>query len=189
MENKKNIRKNKIAIKEMKELKGEKNKEKNTPEIKLKKNLEINDEEGLNLSYDKSDLETQFPQLMHELSVKKKTLKIEGVDDGIEQEHREIEEQPKEPYCEDLKNPGAIDFLRRCTETEDALNILDFLLEQKELSSTDYHRIKNRIKKEGGFKELLLEYGGLKTSGYYERKFPRKKILTESELLNNKNLD
>ena len=177
MENKKNIRKNKIVIKEMEE----KEEEKNTPEIKLKKNLEINDEEGLNLSYEKSDLETQFPQLMHELSVKKKTLKIEGVHGDIE-EHTEIEEHPKEPYCEDLRNPGAIDFLRRCTETEDALSILNFLLEQNKLSSTDYHRIKNRIKKVGGLKELILEYGGLKKPGYYERKFPRKKNLTDGEL-------
>ncbi|HUW90699.1 MAG TPA: DUF2095 family protein [Candidatus Nanopelagicaceae bacterium] len=181
MENKKNIRKNNKANKEMKG-KEEKDKEKNTLKIQLKKNLEINDEEGLKISYNKSDLETQFPQLMHELSVKKKTLKIEGVDDDIEQEQEEIEEHPKEPYCEDLENPGAIDFLRRCTETEDALKILDFLLEQNKLSSMDYHRIKNRIKEEGGLKELLLECGGLKTPGYYEKKFPRKKNLTDGEL-------
>ena len=169
--------------------KEEKNREKNTLEIKLKKNLEIKDKDGLNISYNKIDLEAQFPQLMHELSVKKKTIKIEGVDNDTELEQVEIEEDPKEPYYEELKKPGAIDFLRRCTDTEDALKILDFLLEQKELSSQDYHRIKNRIKKEGGLKELLLEYGGLKTPGYYERKFPRKKNLTDGELLNNKNLD
>jgi len=162
--------------------KEEENKVKNTLEIKLKKNLKINDEEGLNLSYDKSDLEAQFPQLMHELSVKKKTLKIEGVGDYIEPEQAEIEEHPKEPSYEDLKNPGAIDFLRRCTETKDALKILDFLLEQNKLSPTDYHRIKNRLKEEGGLKELILEYGGLKTPGYYERKFHRKKNLTDGEL-------
>ena len=181
MENKKNIRKNKKVNKEMKG-KEEKNKEKNTLEIKLKKNLEINNEEGLKVTYNKSDLKAQFPQLMHELSVKKKTLKIEGVDDDIEQEQTEIEEHPKEPYCENLKNLGAIDFLRRCTETEDALKILDFLLERNELSPMDYHRIKNRIKEEGGLKELILEYGGLKTPGYYERKFLRKKNLTDGEL-------
>ncbi len=181
MENKKNIRKNKIANKEMKE-KEEENKAKNTLETKLKKNLEINNEEGLNLSYDKSDLEAQFPQLMHELFIKKKTLKIEGVGDDIEPELAVIEELPKESYCEDLKNPEAIDFLRRCTETKDALKILDFLLEQNKLSPIDYHRIKNRLKEEGGLKELILEYGGLKTPGYYERKFLRKKNLTDGEL-------
>lgn len=181
MENKKNIRKNHKAYKEMKG-KEEKNKMKNTLEIKLKKNLKINDEEGLKLSYNKSDLEAQFPQIMHELSVKEKTLKIEGVNYDIEQEQAEIKEQPKEPFCEDLKNPEAIDFLRRCTETKDALKILDFLLEQRELSPIDYHRIKTRIKEEGGLKELHLKFGGLKTPGYYERKFPRKKNLTEGEL-------
>ncbi|MHA1486077.1 MAG: DUF2095 family protein [Promethearchaeota archaeon] len=160
----------------------EKEEEKNTIEFNLKKNLEINDEEGLNISYDKTELEAKFPQLMHELSVKKKTLKIEGVDNNIEHGQAEIETHPKEPYYEELKNPGAIDFLRRCTETEDALKILDFLLERNELNPLDYHRIKNRIKQEGGLKELLLEYGGLKTPGYYERKFNRKKNLTDGEL-------
>ena len=159
-----------------------KEEEKTPLKINLKKNLEINDEEGLNLLYRKSDLEAQFPQLMHELSVKKKTLKIEGVNDDIEQEQAEIVEPPKEAYCEDLKNPGVIDFLRRCTETVDALNILDFLLERKKLSLTDHHRIKIRIKEEGGLEELLLEYGGIKTPGYYERKFPRNKNLTDDEL-------
>ena len=162
--------------------KEEKNKEKSTLEDELKKNLEINDKEGLNISYDKIDLEAQFPQLMHELSVKKQTLKIEGIGDDIEPEQAEIEEHPKEPYCEDLKNPGAIDFLRRCTKTEETFKMLDFLLKQNELNPLDYHRIKNRIKKEGGLKELLLEYGGLKTPGYYERKFHRKKNLTDGEL-------
>jgi hypothetical protein len=38
------------------------------------------------------------------------------------------------------------------------------------------------MEEEGGLKKLLLEYGGFKTPGYYERKFPRKKNITESEL-------
>ena len=84
--------------------KEEKNQEKNPLKINLKKNLEINDEEGLNLLYSKSDLEAQFPQLMHELSVKKKTLKIEGVDNNIEHGQAGIETHPKEPYYEELKN-------------------------------------------------------------------------------------
>ena len=181
MENKINIRKNRKAIREMKG-KEEENKEKNNLENKLKKNLEINDEEGLKLSYDQSDLKAQFPQLMHELSIKKKSFKIEGVEYNLEEEQAEIKEHPNEPHCEDFNNPKAIDFLRRCTKTEDALKILDFLLERKELNPLDYHRIKNRLKEDGGLKEFLLEYGGLKAPGYYERKFPRKKNLTDDEL-------
>jgi len=162
--------------------KEENTKEKYALEKKLKKNVEIKDEEGLNLSYNREDLETQFPQLMHELSGKKKTLKIEGANDKVEQVQAKVGEHLKEPYCENFKNPGVIDFLRRCTETEDALSILEFLLEQNKILPIEYHRLKNRIEEEGGLKKLLLEYGGLKTPGYYERKFPRKKNITESEL-------
>ena len=160
--------------------KEEEGKEKNILEDKLKKNHEIIDEEGLKISYNKSDLEAQFPQLMHELSERKKILKIEGVDYDNQQEQAEIKELQKETYCEDLKNPGMIDFIRRCTEPEEAIKILDFLLEQKKLSSVEYHRLKNRVKEEGGLKELILEYGGLKTPGYYEKKFRMKKNLTDS---------
>jgi hypothetical protein len=162
--------------------KEEKDEEKNILEDNLKKNHEITNEEGLKISYIKSDLEAQFPQLMHELLEKKKALKIEGVDYDNEQEKIGIIKHPKEPYCEDLKNPGIIDFIRRCKVPEDALKILDFLLEQKEINRFDYHRLKNRIKEESGLKELILEYGGFKKPGYYERKFPRKKNLTDGEL-------
>ena len=162
--------------------KEEDNKEKNTLENKLKKTLEIKDEKGLTISYNKTDLETQLPELMHELSVKKKTLKIEGTDGIIGQDQTKIEGHPKEAYCENVNNPGVIDFLRRCTENEDALAILDFLLEQRKLNPTEYHRLKDQIKEEGGLKELLLEHGGLKTPGYYERKFLRKKNLTDNKL-------
>ena len=72
---------------------------------------------------------------------------------------------------------------------EDALDILNFLLRRDQLNPSDYHKIKNRIKEEGGLEKFLHEFGGLKTSGYYERKFPRNKNLTNDDLIKNKNLD
>ncbi len=148
----------------------------------LKKNLIVTDEDGLKIAYDKMELKRQFPQLMRELSEKKKSLKIKGVDYEIEQAKEELKASQDTNYCEDLLNPGAIDFIRRCTDKEDALEILDYLIERNELTVQDYNALKNRIKEEGGLEKLITECGGLKTPGYYERKFPRK-----INILNNKN--
>ena len=148
----------------------------------LKKNLEVTDEDGLKIAYDTEELEHQLPQLMHELSEKKKSLKIKGVDYEAEQVKEKPDVSQETNFREDPLNPDAIDFIRRCTEKEDALAILDYLLERNELDIQDYNTLKNRIKAEGGLEKLIVECGGLKKPGYYERKFPRK-------ILNNENFD
>ncbi|MBY9010867.1 MAG: DUF2095 family protein [Candidatus Lokiarchaeota archaeon] len=154
-----------------------------------KKNFDITDEDGLKIAYDTEELGNKFPQLMRELSEKKKSLKIKGVDYDIEQ----VKDKPKvcqdTKYCEDLHNPGAIDFIRRCKKNEDALEILDYLLEKDELDIQDYNTLKNRIKEKGGLEKLLAEGGGLKTPGYYERKFPRKINILNNDQNENENLD
>ena len=158
-------------------------------ETELKKNLDVTDEDGLKIAYDKEELERQFPQLMHELSEKKKSLKIEGIDYEIEQEKLELKESQDTKYYEDLLNPDAIGFIRRCTEKEDALAILDYLLERNEVDLQDYNVLISQIEKEGGLEKLIADCGGLKTPGYYERKFPRKISILERDESKNENLD
>ncbi len=99
-------------------------------EKELKKNLDVTDEDGLKIAYDTEELERQFPQLMVELSEKKKSLKIEGVNYEIEQTKKELKVNQDINYYEDLLNPNTIDFIRRCTKKEDALEILDYLLKE-----------------------------------------------------------
>ncbi len=158
-------------------------------ETELKKNLDVTDEDGLKIAYDKEELESQFPQLMRELSEKKKSLKIEGVDYEIEQAKEEPKVSQDTNFCEELLDPGAIDFIRRCTEKEDALKILDYLLKRNELNIQDYNALKNRIKEEGGLEKIIDEFGGLKKLGYYERKFPRKINILNMDQSKNENLD
>jgi len=158
-------------------------------ETELKKNLDVTDEDGLKIAYDKEELESQFPQLMCELSEKKKSLKIEGVDYEIEQAKEEPKVSQDTNFCEELLDPGAIDFIRRCTEKEDALEILDYLLKRNELNIQDYNALKNRIKEEGGLEKIIDEFGGLKKLGYYERKFPRKINILNNDQSKNENLD
>jgi len=158
-------------------------------ERELKKNLDVTDEDGLKIAYDAEELERQFPQLMRELSEKKKSLKIEAVDYEIEQAKEELKVTPDNNYYEDLLNPSTIDFIRRCTKKEDALAILDYLLKRNELSLQDYSALKDKIQEEDGLEKLISECGGLKTPGYYERKFQRKINITNNDQSENENLD
>ena len=158
-------------------------------EKELKKNLDVTDEDGLKIAYDTEELERQFPQLMVELSEKKKSLKIEAVDYEIEQAKEKLKVKQETNYYEDLLNPNTIDFIRRCTEKEDALAILDYLLKGNELNLQDYNALKDKIQDEGGLEKLISECGGLKTPGYYERKFPRKINITNNDQNKNENLD
>ncbi len=171
---------------------GEKGKEEKEIEKGLKnleKNIDVINENGLKMSYDKTELEHKFPRLMRELSEKSKSLKIKTVDYEFER----CDEGPNlvqvNDYCEDLRDLGAIDFIRRCKENEEAFAILDYLLERKELALQEYNVLKNRIKEEGGLQKLVNECGGLKAPGYYEKKYHRTKILTDNDLNKSKNLD
>jgi len=158
-------------------------------ETNLKKKLEVIDEDGLKIAYDKDDLERQFPQLMRELSNNKNSLKIKGIDYEIEQSEEKNKVVQTSNYCEDIFNPGAIDFIRRCKNREEALEILDYLLGRRKLNIQDYNSLKNRIKEDGGLEKFIAECGGLKTSGYYERKFPRKINLLNIDESKSENLD
>ena len=158
-------------------------------ETDLKKNLNVTDEDGLKIVYNTDELDRHFPELMRELSDKKKSLKIQGVDYKIEPSKNESMDVQGSNYTEDLLNPGAIDFIRRCKNKEDALEILDYLLTRNELKIQDYNVLRNQIEEEDGLKKLVTECGGLKTPGYYERKFPRKLKSLNTDQSKDSNLD
>lgn len=136
----------------------------------------IIDSEGLQISYEKNELEKQFPNLMSEISNKKSSVKINSVNLNIEPNSGNNALNETQDYHEDLKNPGPIDFIRRCGNKNEAIEILDFLHKRNEITQETYKKLKNQIEKKDGLKKLIEEYGGFKTPGYYERKFYDKKI-------------
>lgn len=100
-----------------------------------------------------------FPNLLTEIKGKRKSVKIDSV------------KEYDNTFPRELVNPGAIDFIRRCTSEEEALNILDYLLKRKEISTKKYESLKEEICQENGLQKLINRHGGLKRPGYYERKF------------------
>lgn len=138
------------------------------------KKVEIEDSNGLKISYDKDELSNQFPHLIEEISTKKKSLKIESINMDIEPEKEKTPKKNNNLYLNELYNPGVVDFLRRCTNKEDAIEILEYLISRKEILLEDYTKYKKIISQEGGLKQLINELGGLKRPGYYMRKYYKK---------------
>jgi hypothetical protein len=146
---------------------------------KIVNNSEINQENGLNISYAKEDLEKHFPNLTSEIIQKKKQISIDAI--RIE---KESEENQFEDYKEDLTNPGVFDFIRRCNNLNDASAILEYLLKRKEISNELYNLIKTELSQEDGLSNLINKIGGYKEAGYYQKKY-YKNYLTSNDLDSN----
>ncbi|MFX0058766.1 MAG: DUF2095 family protein [Candidatus Hodarchaeota archaeon] len=147
----------------------------NKKKKKLFNKVKIKDIDGLNISYDQQQLEHQYPNLMAEISEGKKIVKINSIRSAPPDKNNNIE-----CYEEDLRNPGAIDFIRRCESKEQAIEILNYLLKRKEITLENFSALKNQINQKGGLKRLIDGSGGPKTPGYYERKYYKKKKYNQS---------
>lgn len=142
---------------------------------------EIDKNDGLNISYDKEELKEYLPHLMEEITIKEKSVKIEDVTYDIENTSKtEKEDMNKESLSDNLSNPGAIDFIRRCSTKKEAFEILEYLLKRKEIREDEYRSLKRKINKRGGLSKLIESYGGLKKPGYYIDKYYHKFYLDKS---------
>ena len=140
--------------------------------------VKIEESNGLKISYNIDEINKQFPHLIEEISTKKKIMQINSFNMNVEQNIKEQSES-HELYPNELYNPGVIDFLRRCTKNEDAINILDYLMKRNEIKQQDYRKYKNIISQEGGLKRLIEKFGGFKQPGYYMRKYYKKNLVNQ----------
>ena len=147
----------------------------NLDEKREKKKPEINHKNGLNFAYEMEEFKKSYPHLMEEIVDKKQSIKIDSVESQTEQTSEEIKDNLKNCVPSELINPEAIDFIRRCSKNEEAIEILDYLLKRKEISSEEYNKLKGEIMMEGGLKQLIERSGGPKNRGYYINKYYKKK--------------
>ena len=59
-------------------------------------------------------------------------------------------------------SPSAVDFIRRCKTKEEALEIINFLVEHKDLDSKTANSMRKKLESEG-----LSAFGTHKNPGYY----------------------
>jgi hypothetical protein len=144
------------------------------PKKKGLKSAEIKENNGIEILYNKDELNKDFPHLINEIASKKKSIKI----DSVETEKPHINKQDitelNNSIPKELCNPEALDFIRRCTKTEQAFDILDYLLKRNEITHKEYNNYKKIISQKGGLERLIEESGGLKEPGYYMKKYYKK---------------
>jgi len=153
-------------------------KKKDKDDIPSSDQVKIDFKDGLKVQYNKEDLRKLYPHLMEEIDNEE----FSDEDDAFSMEERKepksikknVQKQPDE-----LINPGTTDFIRRCKDEKEAVEILDYLLSRKEISKKEYDEFKTRINKKNGLKELIEECGGFKKPGYYEKKYYNKNINTQ----------
>lgn len=145
---------------------------KNSDEDENFNKAEVNREDGLNVSYDKDELNQFLPHLMDEIQNKEKAIQIDSVNYDVEDSEKEEEKEDEKNKCLDnLSDPKAVDFIRRCSTKKEAMEIIDFLLERGELSKKQYVDIKDKIQKKEGLITFIKNSGGYKEPGYYMRKY------------------
>jgi hypothetical protein len=159
-------------------------------EKKFYKKTKVEDFNGVKISYEKKELEQFLPHLVSEVCENKKKVKIDSIEYKIEHDDLSKLQDRSKPCPEELYDPKAIDFIRRCKNKEEAIDILDFSLRRGEIPQDEYKAMKNQILREGGLKTLINKHGGFKEPGYYEKKFrnleDKKK---KNKKINNNNRD
>ncbi len=136
----------------------------------------IDDENGLKIHYDKKEFTTHFPNLMSELcndknlNAKGKSINLNEINE-ILNANITCSQQLNDSEIKELTCPGAIDFIRRCSTKEQAIDIISYLLKRKEINQEEYNELVRRLNENEGLERLIEESGGFKRPGYYERKF------------------
>lgn len=105
---------------------------------------------------DDEEFRRVFPSLTKELQEKQtQSFKIDGV--------RVMPEEPQEGTPEKRTYlPDVVDYIRRCDTVNQAVEIIDFLLKQNEISPSDAKAIKSQLRTEG-----LRSFGAKKEKDHY----------------------
>jgi len=89
----------------------------------------------------------------------------EEIEEGKGKADLEFEVEPPKPQRSFASyDPDAIDFIRRCSGEEEALEIIEYLRGREEITVEEAERLCRQLEEEG-----LRSFGPKKKSGYYER--------------------
>ncbi len=104
-----------------------------------------------------------LPNLADEIKTSETGVRI----DGVRWEETDRTRQPVRTGEDRFSgySPDVIDFLRRCTTEDEALEIIDFLEKQGEINAVHAEELRNQLRRKG-----LRSFGSQKSWGYYERK-------------------
>ncbi len=108
------------------------------------------------IPWDKRDFKRLFPALSDEL---------EQSSTSLEDSITETEEEPLRGFM-----PGPEDYLMRCATEEEAIQVIEFLRQRREISEEESERLKKQVYEKG-----VRSFGPLREEGYYLRTYHRKR--------------
>ncbi|MCS7126617.1 MAG: DUF2095 domain-containing protein [Aigarchaeota archaeon] len=113
------------------------------------------------MEIDRRPFKKLFPNLYREIVEKKMTAQIDGVRTSIEEGEAVAEKSRLEPSM-----PTPIDYLRRCEDDREALEVIDYLEKRNEITVEEATKLRNQVKEYG-----VRSFGSKKEWGYYSKKY------------------
>lgn len=115
------------------------------------------------MEIDEKTFKKLFPNLYREISEKKMHISIDAVRTSIEGGEAEAEKSREAPSM-----PTVVDYLRRCENDEEALEVIEYLERRGEITNDEAVKLKKQIKDHG-----VRSFGSKKEWGYYSEKYLR----------------
>lgn len=102
---------------------------------------------------EKEDFKKKYPKLAEEIEL------------GVGKSDLQFEVEPPKPKRKFAGyDPSIIDFIRRCTNETQALEIIEYMKNREEITLEEAEMLCKQLEEEG-----LQSFGKRKTPGYYER--------------------
>ncbi len=112
------------------------------------------------MEIDRETFKKLFPNLYREMGLKRMSVSI----DAVRLDEREAEEEAlrsREPTM-----PTPIDYLRRCDNNEEALEVISYLENRGEIQAEQAEKLRKQVKEHG-----VRSFGKKKEWGYYSTKY------------------
>ena len=139
-----------------------KKRQKNSNEGPPEKEREVDD----SVESETADLTEKVLEHLPHLAAEMKRSETDVRIDGVRWEETERTRQPistsKTPYSG--YSPDVVDFLRRCTNEEEALEVIGFLEKRGEISEVHAREIRKQLRTKG-----VRSFGSKKSWGHYEQ--------------------
>jgi len=120
------------------------------------------------MEMEKERFERMFPHLVDEMTSEKNRLSIKAPRSEPEGEGKE-DSSTFEGY-----EPGVVDFLRRCDDEKQAVEVINYLEKKGEISSSHAAKLKKQLKEKG-----VRSFGTKKGENYYIRQAETKPTPTK----------
>jgi len=111
------------------------------------------------MEIDEKTFKKLFPNLYREMTQKKMALPIDEVRTSQEEAEREAS-RPK------ISLPGPIDYIRRCEDDEEAIEVINYLEKRGEINKEEAEKLRKQVKERG-----VRSFGKKKEWGYYSTKY------------------